>query len=532
MAEQDLLGQLLSGVFSSALQGGQTALTKLLLNQIDPGRKARFETLPPTQAGEAQTALFGRLAEQEPIFAGLRNKPLDTTPQAAVDTTLRGITPGLTRTFQETTLPNLQAAFAQAGAGSSGRLAGESERLFRTNVSEPAAEAAARTSESARQFNETQLLQRFLGSLLPQQVAASIRPEDRDILGFPAEQSLFDQTQLPRLLQSLGLGGTAGGGTAGVNTLASVLGTGASALFSKLMPSIFGGSIITSAGKLLDAFNLGDATKLFEDEEAAVELQGLLPPAGGGLAAALVPSVAAEAFRNIPEGFLESAFGFEAPTAAEGAAGGFGGFGLPTVPGAVQNAAAVAAGGGGIGAGVGLSPALAEASLGLDPAIEAALFAEAGVSEAAGLGGLMGAASSVFATIAPTLPFLALAAPTIIRAFTGNPSTAHAKGMANVAGEFNEAFPATIAFVPRNEDWATFHRNTQNDLNLNFGITPEEYAQILTIKDGEGIPVKDAILRIPSIVEKMNSPRWKRAVEDREEERVAAERERIINQGA
>src|SRR3990167_7034827 len=93
MAEtSDLLTSLLSGVFKNVASGTGDALTKLLLNQINPGRAARFETLPPTPAGQAQTDLFGRLQAQEPAFAALRTQA-QTSPADVTATTVSGIPP-------------------------------------------------------------------------------------------------------------------------------------------------------------------------------------------------------------------------------------------------------------------------------------------------------------------------------------------------------------------------------------------------------------------------------------------------------
>ena len=502
-----LLQSLLGSIFGNAVQGGSQFLTNTLLNQIDPGRAARFETLPATPLGQEQAGLAQRLAGLESIFAQFRpapsqtqpgardaaiadiakrypatpegdmssaraqalaaydeanpinpaqsgtqfnfgftpisqqipglTSPAQTSPEEVVNTILQGITPGLTRTF-ENRREDILANFAAAGAGSSGDIANRLIQAERDLIFNPAAEAASKTFETARQFNMTDLLQRLglaqtgelagatgglqaqqateqsrqfnldnilknlQASLLPQTVLASMRPEERDILGFPSEPSLAQQISSQRqLMDTLALltGGKLGGTgtTGGLGTAAgATLGGAASTLGS------------TAATGLL-------------------KLLGLAPTATTGTAGGATAETIVNQLLGGPTGpqLMDPNLATTTPKAAQG----------------LIDTSLTPTGGTPVDA-YGLIQQIlsegtaAESTLGLPPAVEAALMAEASGGAAASTAAASGSINPLVglsvAELAPILPFLALAAPTIIRAFTGNPATPFEHGIGNI----------------------------------------------------------------------------------------------------
>src|SRR3990167_3943732 len=317
-----ILQPLLSSIIGQGIQGGSSFLTNTLLNQIDPGRPARFEQLPTSPLGVRQGALADRLKELESVFAQVRPtsgtpsagtpfqfnfNPISkqnpnitaapqTNPQDTIQSILEGIVPGLTRTFQNRR-EDILANFAAAGVGRGGDIAQRLLEAERDLIFNPAAEAAARGFESARQFNMTDFLQRLglaqtgelagaqgglqaqqateqsrqfnadniikslQASLLPQTILAAMKPEERDILGFPAEPSLSQQTAQQRQMTDLLslFTGRGGGGVGGVlgNVGGGVLG-GAIGGAGGSLGGAAGGAI---ASALLGALGLGAAAK-------------------------------------------------------------------------------------------------------------------------------------------------------------------------------------------------------------------------------------------------------------------------------
>ena len=133
------------------------------------------------------------------LAASLFPTAMPTTPEAAIAAALPGIAGPLGRRFTEQTAPELQALMAGFGAARSGEGVRRAGELYRQQVSDPTAEAAARIGGEQAQANLRQQLARQqaqVGLLTPQdqQLAAllaqslAIKPPEQTVMQMPGQQ--------------------------------------------------------------------------------------------------------------------------------------------------------------------------------------------------------------------------------------------------------------------------------------------------------------------------------------------------------
>ena len=221
----------------------------LIEDLLGSSRPARFEVLPETGGETAQTALMRSVfpAVQDPLSSqagnvgrsgaeGFSSQPQQlqdfarnffaaspTTPGQAAQQTIGAVSPALTRNYNENLAPNLLSSFQQFGAGRSGQGPAELSNLFRRNVSDPLAEAAAGSSVGQAQHNDTfrgqqdlraatfgtpndQAITQLLGQAL------GIKPPDQSIIGLPGEAGGSLTGSIDDMLMASVLGSVLGGG--------------------------------------------------------------------------------------------------------------------------------------------------------------------------------------------------------------------------------------------------------------------------------------------------------------------------------